>query len=295
MRVVGVRFKKAGKIHYFTTNLTLERGEIVIAQTEKGAEYGRVEIIDGLPEVAGENQIIRAATEADHQQHSVNKTKETDAFGICVRKIREHGLPMKLIDVDLTLDRSKITFYFSSEQRVDFRELVKELATIFRTRIELRQIGARDEAKAINAVGPCGRILCCSTFLKDFQPVSIKMAKDQGLSLNPSKISGVCGRLMCCLKYEEDTYDELNAILPKEGDIIITPEGRGKVMGVNVLRQIIKASVITDDGEINLAYFDATEIEIVKREESKKIEEKIANKCHFSMRLTGDSVMFMFK
>lgn len=265
---VGVRFKKAGKISYFEKHkFNAQRGQYVIVGTQKGLEYGKVEIashfLDQPPHPG--NRIVRLATEKDHLIHENNKRKEQDAFTICCDKMRKHQLDMKLIDVDLSFDNTKIMFYFTSEHRVDFRALVKDLASIFRMRIELRQIGVRDEAKAINSVGMCGRSLCCSSFLGSFQPVSIKMAKDQGLSLNPTKISGVCGRLMCCLKYEEHTYEELNKNLPKESDVVKTPDGTGSVLAVNVLQQLVKVGIRSKDDSFSTNYYSVEEIKIIKK------------------------------
>lgn len=246
--VVGVRFKQVGKIYYFDPcGMTIDRGQPVIVETARGIEFGMVEFANRM--VADEKiilplkKVIRVATDHDLKQEKINKQKEKDAFGICIEKIKDHKLDMKLIDVELTFDLTKIMFYFTSDGRVDFRELVKDLAAIFRMRIELRQIGVRDEAKMLNGIGICGRTLCCATFLGDFQPVSIKMAKEQNLSLNPTKISGICGRLMCCLKYEEETYEELNKNLPNVGDVVQTPDGKGDILSVNVLRQIVRAAV----------------------------------------------------
>jgi len=248
VEVVGVRFKRVGKIYYFDPNGTdISVGDKVIVETTRGLEYGTAELalkeVDENDVVMPLRKIIRAATKDDIQQEEANSEREKDAHGVFIQKSREHGLEMKLIDVELTFDLTKIIFYFTADGRVDFRELVKELASIFRMRIELRQIGVRDEAKIINGIGICGRCLCCATFLGDFQPVSIKMAKEQNLSLNPAKISGVCGRLMCCLKYEEETYECLNRNLPGVGDVVRTPDGEGEVLSVSVLRQTIKAAV----------------------------------------------------
>ena len=223
--VVGVRFKKAGKIYYFDPGKAkIEPGSHVIVETIRGIEYGTV--VHGNKAVNEKNlvsplkTVIRVATPKDDDIYANNKIKEKEAFEICLKKIAEKNMDMKLIDTEMTFDRNKLIFYFTSDGRVDFRELVKDLAAIFKTRIELRQIGVRDEAKMLNCIGICGRSLCCSTFLGDFHPVSIKMAKEQNLSLNPTKISGVCGRLMCCLKYEEDVYEELNKNMPSVGDTI---------------------------------------------------------------------------
>lgn len=271
VEIVGVRFKKVGKIYYFDPNETeIKRGTAVIVETVRGIEYGIVEIenrqVDDDSVILPLKKVIRVATEEDKCQNQNNKLKEKEAFGICVEKIKKHGLDMKLIDVEITFDLNKIIFYFTSEGRVDFRELVKELASIFRTRIELRQIGVRDEAKMLNGIGICGRTLCCATFLGDFTPVSIKMAKDQNLSLNPTKISGICGRLMCCLKYEEETYEELNKNRHCEGDIIKTPDGEGEILSVNVLRQTVKAAVRKKPQDApTISYYSVNEIEIIKR------------------------------
>ncbi|MCM3389846.1 PSP1 domain-containing protein [Ureibacillus chungkukjangi] len=243
--VVGVRFKKAGKIYYFDPgDFLLEKGQYVIVETARGVEYGK--IVVPMKQV-GENdvvlplkQVLRPADERDRIQVDENRQESQRAFELASTKITEHKLEMKLVDVEYTFDRNKIIFYFTAEGRVDFRELVKDLASIFRTRIELRQIGVRDEAKLLGGIGPCGRMLCCSTFLGDFDPVSIKMAKDQNLSLNPTKISGLCGRLMCCLKYENDDYENAKEGMPDIGDKTMTPDGPGKVVGINVLERLIQ-------------------------------------------------------
>jgi len=253
--VVGVRFKKAGKIYYFDPgDLEIEKNSFAIVETARGIEYGQVVI--GKKTVGEEDvvlplkRVIRIATEEDGFQVEKNRAEATDAFSVCLDKIDSHELEMKLVDVEYTFDRNKIIFYFTADGRVDFRELVKDLAAVFRTRIELRQIGVRDEAKMLGGIGPCGRVLCCSTFLGDFEPVSIKMAKDQNLSLNPSKISGLCGRLMCCLKYENDNYETGKQELPDIGSRVITPKGLGTVVGLNILErkvQIELADQIVDE------------------------------------------------
>lgn len=279
--VVGVRFKKAGKIYYFDPDDNIiERGQAVIVETARGVEYGIVEI--GNRDVSEETiiqplkKVMRVATEEDIAQEKLNKEKEKEAFDICFEKIAKHKLEMKLIDVEFTFDLNKIIFYFTADGRVDFRDLVKELASIFRTRIELRQIGVRDEAKMLNGIGICGRPLCCATFLGDFQPVSIKMAKDQNLSLNPTKISGICGRLMCCLKYEEETYEYLNKNLPREGDFVRTPQGDGEVLAVNVLRQLVKVVTRKNPQDApSVAFFNTSEIEILRK---KRVKEDYVNK-----------------
>lgn len=245
--VVGIRFKKASKIYYFDPAETgVCKGDFAIVETARGVEYG--EVVIGSREVSEENiiaplkPVMRKATEQDAAKVAENKVREREAFNICLRKIKNHGLPMNLIDVEFTFDVNKIIFYFTAEGRIDFRELVKDLAAVFRTRIELRQIGVRDEAKLLGGIGSCGRPLCCATFLGDFEPVSIRMAKDQNLSLNPTKISGICGRLMCCLKYENHMYCKNSCggcgrrektDIPKMGAMVVTPLGEGKVTGIN--------------------------------------------------------------
>lgn len=269
--VVGVRFKSAGKIYYFEPSADkLSKGQAVIVETARGIEYGYVEMpekqVDEKELILPLKKIIRTANESDSERNKNNKEHEKEAFNICVEKIAKHSLDMKLVNVEQTFDGNKIIFYFTSNGRVDFRELVKDLAAVFRVRIELRQIGIRDEAKMLNGIGICGRTLCCATFLSDFHPVSIKMAKDQNLSLNPTKISGICGRLMCCLKYEQDVYEELIKDLPKEGDIISTPEGDGEVLSVNVLKRTVRAAVRTDPNkDAQVGFFAPEEIKILKR------------------------------
>jgi len=242
--VVGIRFRPAGKIYYFDPGeFSLEPEQRVIVETTRGMEHG--EVVIGNREVEeGEivsplKPVLRLATPADERQVEANRRKEGEAFGICLDKIAAHKLPMKLINVEYNFDNSKIIFYFTADGRVDFRELVRDLASVFKTRIELRQIGVRDEAKMLGGLGTCGRTLCCCSFLGDFSPVSIRMAKEQNLSLNPAKISGLCGRLMCCLRYEADVYKEARARLPKEGCRVKTSEGRGKVIGVNALKESV--------------------------------------------------------
>ncbi|KKK36687.1 stage 0 sporulation protein [Mesobacillus campisalis] len=243
--VVGVRFKKAGKIYYFDPgDLAIQKDDFVIVETVRGVEFGRV--VTPVKQV-GENdvvlplkKVVRIADQKDRLIVDENKAAAKEAYDVCGQKVNEHQLDMKLVDVEYTFDRNKVIFYFTADGRVDFRELVKDLASIFRTRIELRQIGVRDEAKMLGGIGPCGRMLCCSTFLGDFDPVSIKMAKDQNLSLNPTKISGLCGRLMCCLKYENDEYEAAKEALPDLGEIIETPNGRGKVVGLNILERVMQ-------------------------------------------------------
>lgn len=232
-KVVGVRFKKAGKIYYFSPgDLEIKAGDSVVVETARGMEYGNVVVAPKLvpPEevISPLKNVVRIATDEDTQLNTENKQREKEAFKLCQQKIQEHSLPMKLVDVEYTFDVSKIIFYFTAEGRVDFRDLVKDLAAVFRTRIELRQIGVRDEAKMLGGLASCGRILCCHTVLGDFQPVSIRMAKQQNLSLNPTKISGICGRLMCCLKYESDDYDQkligIDDVVPEKGETDIYKE-----------------------------------------------------------------------
>ncbi len=251
-KVVGVRFKKAGKIYYFDpVDYTLVEGDYVIVETARGIEYGKVagqiREVEENDVVLPLKRIIRPAQAEDLEKVEENRLEAGRAFTTGVDKIEEHKLEMKLVDVEYTFDRNKIVFYFTAEGRVDFRNLVKDLASIFRTRIELRQIGVRDEAKMLGGIGPCGRMLCCSTFLGDFEPVSIKMAKDQNLSLNPSKISGLCGRLMCCLKYENDDYEEAKALMPDMGTLVQTPEGPGRVVGLNLLERLLQVSLTEQD------------------------------------------------
>lgn len=250
--VVGVRFKKAGKIYYFDPGeIDIPKDDFVIVETVRGVEFGKV--VTARKQV-GENDVVlplkkvlRIADKKDRLIVEENKAAAKEAYDICCQKVEEHKLDMKLVDVEYTFDRNKVVFFFTADGRVDFRDLVKDLAAIFRTRIELRQIGVRDEAKMLGGIGPCGRMLCCSTFLGDFEPVSIKMAKDQNLSLNPTKISGLCGRLMCCLKYENDEYESAKELLPDLGEIIKTPNGKGKVVGLNILERVLQIELIEQD------------------------------------------------
>ncbi|WP_130805523.1 PSP1 domain-containing protein [Senegalia massiliensis] len=254
VKVVGVRFKKAGKIYYFDPDETgIQKDNYAIVETARGVEFGQVvvgpkqvtdkEIEDILPL----KPVIRIATKEDIENNKENKLKEEHAFTVCTEKIDEHNLEMKLVDVEYTFDNNKVIFYFTADGRVDFRDLVKDLASIFRTRIELRQIGVRDEAKMIGGIGPCGISLCCNTFLGEFDPVSIKMAKEQNLSLNPTKISGLCGRLMCCLRYEHKTYEESIAKLPDIGKKVKTPRGSGIVVDTNPLLEMVKVKIKTEE------------------------------------------------
>jgi cell fate regulator YaaT (PSP1 superfamily) len=252
--VVGVRFKKAGKIYYFDPgDLHIQKDDFVIVETVRGIEYGKVvtgrKQVDENDVVLPLKKVLRMADQKDRMIVEENRQAAKEAYEVCCDKVNEHQLDMKLVDVEYTYDRNKVIFYFTADGRVDFRELVKDLAAIFRTRIELRQIGVRDEAKMLGGIGPCGRMLCCSTFLGDFDPVSIKMAKDQNLSLNPTKISGLCGRLMCCLKYENDEYESAKELLPDLGKVIETPHGIGKVVGLNILERVLQVE-FSDQGRV---------------------------------------------
>ena len=269
-KVIGVRFRTAGKVYFFDPlQLEIKRGDHVIVETARGIEFGTV--VAGVHEVEDDKVIqplkpvMRIAGERDIEQEAANKEKEKEAFKICKEKILKHGLEMKLIDAEYTFDNNKVLFYFTADGRIDFRELVKDLASVFKTRIELRQIGVRDETKIRGGIGICGRPLCCHSYLSDFVPVSIKMAKEQNLSLNPTKISGVCGRLMCCLKNEEDTYEELNRKLPSVGDYVQTADGlHGEVQSVNVLRQLVKVLVEVGD-EKELKEYEADTLQFKRR------------------------------
>ena len=273
-RVIGVRFRPAGKIYFFAPGrYEVEAGDKVIVETARGVEFGSV--VTGPRELEDDKitqplkPVIRIATQEDICKEEKNRAKEKEAFEICLEKIRKHKLEMKLIDAEYTFDNNKVLFYFTADGRIDFRELVKDLASVFRTRIELRQIGVRDETKIRGGIGICGRALCCHTYLTEFAPVSIKMAKEQNLSLNPSKISGVCGRLMCCLTNEEETYEELNSRLPSNGDHVTTPDGlKGDVQSVNVLRQLVKV-IVTLDKEIR--EYKARELRFRPRRKKKDV------------------------
>ncbi|MBO4823873.1 MAG: stage 0 sporulation family protein [Lachnospiraceae bacterium] len=276
-KVVGVRFREAGKVYYFAPgNLDIKRDDHVIVETARGLEYGTVVL--GVCEVEDDKiipplkDVIRVATKADDEREATNRRKEKEALPICKEKIEKRNLPMKLINAEYTFDNNKILFYYFSDGRVDFRELVKDLAAVFHTRIEMRQVGVRDEAKLRGGIGICGRPLCCNTYMADFQPVSIKMAKEQNLSLNATKISGVCGRLMCCLKNEQETYEELNRNLPNVGDeVTINAENRkGQVQSVNVLRQLVKV-IVEENDEKELREYKPEELTF-KRRRPKKIE-----------------------
>ncbi len=281
IKVIGVRFRNAGKIYYFDpVSLEVRTGDHVIVETARGVEYGYVVL--GCREVEDDKvvqplkPVIRMATKADDEVEKRNHEKEKEAFKICKEKIRKHGLQMKLIDAEYTFDNNKVLFYFTADGRIDFRELVKDLASVFKTRIELRQVGVRDETKIVGGIGICGRTLCCHSYLSEFIPVSIKMAKEQNLSLNPTKISGVCGRLMCCLKNEEETYEELNSKLPNVGDFVTTDDGlKGEVHSVSVLRQLVKVVVtIKDEKEIREYTVDQLKFKPRRRREKAQVTDE---------------------
>ena len=265
-RVIGVRFRTAGKIYFFSPGkFDVKRGNQVIVETARGIEFGNV--VTGPKDVPDDQimqplkTVIRIATEEDRRTEEKNREKEKEAFQICLEKIRKHGLEMKLINAEYTFDNNKVLFYFTADGRIDFRELVKDLAAVFRTRIELRQIGVRDETKIRGGIGVCGRPLCCHTYLSEFAPVSIKMAKEQNLSLNPTKISGVCGRLMCCLTNEQETYEELNSHLPSVGDTVTTVEGlKGEVHSLSVLRQLVKVIVTLENDEKEIREYKVSQL-----------------------------------
>ena len=272
VNVIGVRFRQAGKVYYFSPGeAVFQRGDHVIVETARGVEYGEVILgnheVDEIKVVQPLRPIIRPANEEDTRHEEENREKQKEAFQICREKIRRHQLDMKLIDCEFTFDNSKILFYFTADGRIDFRELVKDLASVFRTRIELRQVGVRDETKLLGGIGVCGRPLCCHSYLSDFIPVSIKMAKEQNLSLNPTKISGVCGRLMCCLKNEEDVYESLNRKLPNIGDYVTTSDGlRGSVSSVSILKQQVKVVVTLPNDEKEVREYPAEELEFKPRQ-----------------------------
>ena len=278
VKVIGVRFRNAGKIYYFDPkDYEIERGDHVIVETARGVEYGYV-VLD-IREVEEEKitqplkPVIRVATPEDDSKAEENREKEKEAKQICFEKIKKHNLEMKLIDAEYTFDNNKVLFYFTADGRIDFRDLVKDLAAVFKTRIELRQIGVRDETKIIGGIGICGRELCCHTYLSEFAPVSIKMAKEQNLSLNPTKISGVCGRLMCCLKNEEETYEYLNSKLPGIGDYVTTDDGlKGEVQSVNVLRQLVKVIVVVEKDEKEIREYKVEQLKFKPRRKKGRVE-----------------------
>ena len=293
-KIVGIRFRNVGKIYYFDPkNYKMKISDHVIVETARGVEFGRVVL---GPKEVGEDEVVhplkevlRVATQADEDREKQNRLKEKDAFKICQKKIREHGLEMKLIDAEYTFDNNKVLFYFTADGRIDFRQLVKDLAAIFKTRIELRQIGVRDETKILGGIGICGRQLCCHTYLSEFAPVSIRLAKEQNLSLNQTKISGVCGRLMCCLKNEQETYEELNRRLPGIGDTVTTPDGiQGNVQSVNVLRQLVKVVVeIGDEKEIQ--EFPVGELKFRSKKKKVKVSEQELKELQDLEDKKGDS------
>lgn len=278
IKVIGVRFRNAGKIYYFSPgNMEIKTGDHVIVETARGIEYGYVVLgsrdVEESKVIQPLKSVIRMATKDDKNKEQLNRAKEKDAFKICQEKIRKHNLEMKLIDVEYTFDNNKILFYFTADGRIDFRELVKDLASVFRTRIELRQIGVRDETKIRGGIGICGRPLCCHTYLSEFAPVSIKMAKEQNLSLNPTKISGVCGRLMCCLTNEEETYEYLNSRLPSIGDTVTTVEGlKGEVQSLSVLRQLVKVVVTLENDEKEIREYKVSELKFRPRHRKKEVK-----------------------
>ena len=265
VKVIGVRFKRVGKVYYFLPgSISFKQGDYAIVETAKGQEYGEVVLAE--KEVSEDNlvaplkKVIRRATSKDEKKIEENKAKEKEALEICAKKIEKHGLEMKLVDVEYAFDNSKIVFYFTADGRVDFRELVKDLAGVFKTRIELRQIGVRDEAKMLGGLGPCGRACCCSYFLGDFNPVSIKMAKEQNLSLSPTKISGLCGRLMCCLNYEHEHYSETQKRMPRPGRTVDTPHGQGVVIDNNAITEKVRVKITLPDESYDIETFDLEEV-----------------------------------
>lgn len=274
-KVVGVRFRNVGKIYYFDPKeYSVKEGDHVIVETARGVEYGKVVLtprnIKEEDVVRPLKEVLRVATKEDEEREQQNRVKEKEAFKICQKKIREHDLDMKLIDAEYTFDNNKVLFYFTADGRIDFRQLVKDLAAIFKTRIELRQIGVRDETKILGGIGICGRCLCCHTYLSEFAPVSIKMAKEQNLSLNPTKISGVCGRLMCCLTNEEETYEVLNSQLPSVGDMVTTSDGlTGVVQSLSVLRGLVKVVVNLENDEKEIREYKATDLKFRPRRKKK--------------------------
>ena len=277
IKVIGVRFRTAGKVYFFDpAGMEINTGDHVIVETARGIEFGHVVLgsreVDESKVVQPLKSVIRMATAADEETERRNKEKEKEAFGICLEKIKKHNLQMKLIDAEYTFDNNKVLFYFTADGRIDFRELVKDLAAVFKTRIELRQIGVRDETKIMGGIGICGRPLCCHTYLSEFIPVSIKMAKEQNLSLNPTKIPGVCGRLMCCLKNEEETYEELNSKLPGIGDYVTTDDGlKGEVHSVSVLRQLVKVVVTVGKDEKEIREYPVKRLKFRPKRRKEKV------------------------
>ena len=270
LKVIGVRFKRVGKVYYFLPgDISFQEGEHAIVETARGLEFGEVVIVDKEVKesdlVAPLKTVVRRATEGDIKKLEENKQKEADALETCQKKIEKHGLDMKLVDAEYTFDNSKIIFYFTADGRVDFRDLVKDLAGVFKTRIELRQIGVRDEAKMLGGLGPCGRACCCSSFLGDFSPVSIKMAKEQNLSLSPTKISGLCGRLMCCLNYEQEHYCQTRRRMPRSGSTVISPEGEGIVLDFNAITETVRIKITLPDESIDIKSFKLEDIKFKNR------------------------------
>lgn len=279
VEVVGIRFKTAGKIYYFSPGeIEFKKGDFAIVETVRGVEIGEVMLKNS--EVTEESvvsplkPVLRKATADDLKKAEEIKHKEKKAFDVCLEKIKQHNLDMHLVDVEYTFDGNKVLFYFTADGRVDFRELVKSLASVFKTRIELRQIGVRDEAKMLGGIGICGRPICCSSFLGDFQPVSIKMAKEQNLSLNPVKISGTCGRLMCCLKYEQSTYEEMLKFVPRVDAVVRTPDGKGTVVDNNVLSGIVKVKIDGEEGSV-INVYDARDVVVLKAASVKLTAEEL--------------------
>ena len=291
--IIGVRFRNVGKVYYFSPReLDICVGDHVIVETARGVEYGFVVLgpkeVDDSKVIQPLKEVIRIATPKDDAREENNRKKEKEAFEICQKKIRAHNLEMKLIDAEYTFDNNKMLLYFTADGRIDFRELVKDLAAVFKTRIELRQIGVRDETKILGGIGICGRPLCCHTYLSEFAPVSIKMAKEQNLSLNPTKISGVCGRLMCCLKNEQETYEYLNRKLPGVGDIVTLPDGmKGEVSGVNVLRQLVKVLVDVND-EKEMREYPVEELKFKPKHKKEKVKEKKKDRNSFGEQASSE-------
>ena len=283
INVIGVRFRRAGKVYFFDpAGFAIKPGDNVIVETARGVEYGKVVLgprdVEDDKVIQPLKPVIRPATKEDDEIEHKNKEKEKTAYAICLEKIAKHGLEMKLIDCEYTFDNNKVLFYFTADGRIDFRELVKDLASVFKTRIELRQIGVRDETKIVGGIGICGRPLCCHTYLSEFAPVSIKMAKEQNLSLNPTKISGVCGRWMCCLKNEEEAYEELNSRLPSVGDHVATNDNlHGEVSSVSVLKQLVKVIVVLENDEKEIREYKVADLKFKpkKRKERVQIDDEL--------------------
>jgi cell fate regulator YaaT (PSP1 superfamily) len=300
VNVIGVRFRSAGKVYYFDpAGYDIKQGDNVIVETARGIEYGMVVLgprnVEDDKIIQPLKPVIRQATDEDNAIEKRNKEKEKEAFQICLEKIKKHGLEMKLIDSEYTFDNNKVLFYFTADGRIDFRELVKDLASVFKTRIELRQIGVRDETKIVGGIGICGRPLCCNTHLSEFAPVSIKMAKEQNLSLNPTKISGVCGRLMCCLKNEEDAYEELNSKLPNVGDFVSTKDNlKGEVQSVSVLKQLVKVIVTMENDEKEVREYKVDDLRFKqkkRKERTSSIEDEELRVLELLEKREGKSLL----